>query len=133
VWARVEAVGGDNGYSRGSWAWEVRGLIDRVFGGVGLRRGRRDALHLVEGEALDFWRVETLQPPRVLRLRAEMKMPGLAWLEFVIDEHEGQTRLTQRAIFAPRGLAGHFYWWAVWPMHGFVFPSMVHSLATGEK
>jgi uncharacterized protein YbjT (DUF2867 family) len=133
VWARVEAVGGDNGYSRGSWAWEIRGLIDRVFGGVGLRRGRRDPLHLVEGEALDFWRVETLQPPRVLRLRAEMKMPGLAWLEFVVDEHEGQTRLTQRAIFAPRGLAGHFYWWAVWPMHGFVFPSMVHSLATGEQ
>lgn len=133
VWARVEAIGGDNGYSRASWAWEVRGLVDRMLGGVGLRRGRRDPHRLVEGEALDFWRVETIRRPRVLRLRAEMLMPGRAWLEFVVDEVEGQTRITQCALFAPQGLAGHLYWWTVWPMHGFVFPSMVNSLAHGTR
>ena len=133
VWARIEAIGGDNGYSRASWAWEVRGLVDRVLGGVGLRRGRRDPRHLVEGEALDFWRVETLRRPHVLRLRAEMLMPGRAWLEFVVDEIDGQTRITQCALFAPQGLAGHLYWWVVWPMHGLVFPSMVNSLARGTR
>ncbi|MEY4396633.1 MAG: hypothetical protein RLZZ40_389 [Actinomycetota bacterium] len=133
VWARIEAIGGDNGYSRASWAWEVRGLVDRLLGGVGLRRGRRDPKHLVEGEALDFWRVETIRRPHVLRLRAEMLMPGRAWLEFVVDEVGGQTRVTQCALFAPQGLSGHLYWWAVWPMHGFVFPSMVNSLAHGNR
>ena len=133
VWARIEAIGGENGYSRASWAWEVRGLLDRLVGGVGLRRGRRDPRHLVEGEALDFWRVETIVRPRVLRLRAEMLMPGKAWLEFAVDEVDGITRITQCALFAPQGLAGHAYWWAVWPMHGFVFPSMVNSLARGTR
>ena len=133
VWARIESIGGDNGYSKASWAWEVRGLIDRIFGGVGLRRGRRDPNHLVEGEALDFWRVETIRRPQILRLRAEMLMPGKAWLEFVVDEVDGMTRVTQCALFAPQGLAGHLYWWAVWPMHGFVFPSMVNSVAHGTR
>lgn len=133
VWARIESIGGDNGYSRASWAWEIRGLVDRLLGGVGLRRGRRDPLHLVEGEALDFWRVETLNPPHVLRLRAEMLMPGRAWLEFVVEEIDGKTRVTQCALFAPHGLAGHLYWWCVWPMHGFVFPSMVNDLAHGTR
>lgn len=133
VWARIESIGGENGYSRASWAWEIRGLMDRLVGGVGLRRGRRDPHHLVEGEALDFWRVETIRRPQILRLRAEMLMPGKAWLEFVIDEVDGNTRITQCALFAPQGLAGHLYWWAVWPMHGFVFPSMVNSLARGTR
>lgn len=133
VWARIEAIGGDNGYSRASWAWELRGLIDRVFGGVGLRRGRRDPVHLVEGEALDFWRVETIRRPHILRLRAEMLMPGRAWLEFTVEDTEGETRVTQCALFAPQGLAGHLYWWVVWPMHGLVFPSMVNSVAHGTR
>ncbi len=133
VWARIEAIGGDNGYSTASWAWEVRGFIDRIFGGVGLRRGRRDPVHLVEGEALDFWRVETIRRPSILRLRAEMLMPGRAWLEFVVDRVDDQTRVTQCALFAPQGLAGHLYWWAVWPMHGLVFPSMVKSVAHGTR
>lgn len=129
VWARIESIGGDNGYSTASWAWELRGLIDRLIGGVGLRRGRRDPLHLVVGDAVDFWRVEELQSKRLLRLRAEMKMPGLAWLEFRIEREAvtGETLLTQTATYAPKGLLGHAYWWAVAPMHGLVFPSMAKT------
>lgn len=135
VFARVEAIGGANGYSTASWAWELRGLMDRAVGGVGLRRGRRDPKHLVIGDALDFWRVEELIPNKLLRLRAEMKMPGLAWLEFGVEEESGGEGaiLTQVAIFAPKGLAGHIYWWLVWPMHGLVFPSMAKSLARSAR
>ena len=134
VWARVEAIGGDNGYSTASWAWELRGLADRLVGGVGLRRGRRDPKLLQVGDAVDFWRVEELIRPKLLRLRAEMKMPGLAWLEFAVepDLETGGTILTQVAIYAPRGLLGHVYWWLVWPMHGLVFPSMAKT-AVGKR
>jgi hypothetical protein len=104
--------------------------MDRFVGGVGLRRGRRDPLKLREGESLDFWRVETIDRPRLLRLRAEMKLPGLAWLEFRVEQRaDGKTLLTQRALYHPRGLFGHLYWWAVFPMHGIVFPSMAKKLA----
>jgi uncharacterized protein YbjT (DUF2867 family) len=135
VWQRVEAIGGENGYSTATWAWELRGLIDRIFGGVGLRRGRRDPQKLQVGDALDFWRVEELEENRLLRLRAEMKMPGLAWLEFGVEEdaETGGSIITQVAIYAPRGLLGHLYWWAVWPMHGLVFPSMVKNAAHGPR
>ncbi|MEY4060398.1 MAG: hypothetical protein RIQ31_60 [Actinomycetota bacterium] len=135
VWQRVEAIGGENGYSTATWAWELRGLIDRIFGGVGLRRGRRDPHKLQVGDALDFWRVEELEENRLLRLRAEMKMPGLAWLEFGVEEEveTGGSIITQVAIYAPRGLLGHLYWWAVWPMHGLVFPSMVKNAAHGPR
>ena len=130
VWQRVEAIGGDNGYSTATWAWELRGLMYRVVGGVGLRRGRRDPVSLREGEALDFWRVEEIRRPELLRLRAEMKLPGLAWLEFKIEKtHSGKTLLTQRALYHPRGLFGHLYWWLVLPMHGIVFPSMAKKMA----
>lgn len=131
IWSRVESIGGANGYSTASWAWELRGLIDKMFGGVGLRRGRRDPQHLIIGDAVDFWRVEELIPQKLLRLRAEMKMPGLAWLEFNLttDEATGESVLTQTAIYAPKGLLGHLYWWAVFPMHGLVFPSMVKTAA----
>jgi uncharacterized protein YbjT (DUF2867 family) len=130
VWERVEAIGGNNGYSTATWAWELRGLMDRLVGGVGLRRGRRDPLKLREGESLDFWRVETIDRPRLLRLRAEMKLPGLAWLEFRVEQRaDGKTLLVQRALYHPRGLFGHLYWWAVFPMHGIVFPSMAKKLA----
>jgi hypothetical protein len=131
VWKRVEAIGGKNGYSTATWAWELRGLMDRFFGGVGLRRGRRDDNSLIEGEALDFWRVEAIKRPELLRLRAEMRMPGLAWLEFALspDTSGTGTVITQRALFAPKGLLGHAYWWSVWPMHGLVFPSMVKKMA----
>jgi uncharacterized protein YbjT (DUF2867 family) len=132
VWRRVERIGGVNGYSTATWAWELRGLIDRIFGGVGLRRGRRDPEKLQVGEALDFWRVEELERPQHLRLRAEMKMPGLAWLEWIVIPGEGETTVVQRAIYVPRGIFGHAYWWIVWPMHGLVFPSMLKNVAHGR-
>ena len=131
VWKRIEAIGGDNGYSTATWAWEVRGLVDKIFGGVGLRRGRRDPNFLQVGDALDFWRVEHLEKNKVLRLRAEMKMPGLAWLEFGVEPEGDGCVVTQVAIYAPKGLLGHLYWWSVWPMHGIVFPSMVNKMAKG--
>ncbi len=134
VWARIEAIGGDNGYSTATWAWRLRGLADKLIGGVGLRRGRRDPNTLLVGDALDFWRVEALERPHLLRLRAEMIMPGLAWLEFrVSPNRDGGCTVTQRAIYAPKGLLGHAYWWSVWPMHGLVFPSMAKSVATGKR
>jgi uncharacterized protein YbjT (DUF2867 family) len=131
VWKRIEAIGGDNGYSTATWAWEIRGLVDKIFGGVGLRRGRRDPNFLQVGDALDFWRVEHLEKNKVLRLRAEMKMPGLAWLEFGVEAEGKGCVITQVAIYAPRGLMGHAYWWSVWPMHGIVFPSMIKKMARG--
>jgi uncharacterized protein YbjT (DUF2867 family) len=135
VFARIEAIGGDHGYSTATWAWQLRGLMDRLVGGVGLRRGRRDPDHLVVGEALDFWRVEEIKRPNLLRLRAEMKMPGRAWLEWsVIPNTDGKgCKVVQRAIYVPRGLWGHLYWWAVWPMHGLVFPSMAKNAAFGKR
>jgi uncharacterized protein YbjT (DUF2867 family) len=132
VWKRIEAIGGDNGYSTATWAWELRGLADKVVGGVGLRRGRRDPNLLQVGDALDFWRVEKLERNHLLRLRAEMKMPGLAWLEFEVKPLDaGGCEVTQTATYAPKGLLGHAYWWSVWPMHGIVFPSMVKKMARG--
>ena len=107
--------------------------MDKLAGGVGLRRGRRDPNHLVVGDALDFWRVEEIKRGKLLRLRAEMKMPGLAWLEFKIEPTaDGKScTITQTATYAPKGLLGHLYWWSVWPMHGIVFSSMIKKIARG--
>ncbi len=130
VWKVVEAIGGEHGYFSLDWAWEIRGLMDRVVGGVGLRRGRRDPNTLHVGETLDFWRVEERIPDNLLRLRAEMIMPGKAWLEFKIEKiNEDKCKLTQRAIFYPKGLAGHAYWWSIFPFHGLVFPGMCRNIA----
>ena len=128
VWAAVERIGGEHGYYSADFLWKVRGFIDRLIGGVGLRRGRRDPNTLVIGEAVDFWRVEERLPPRLLRLRAEMRNPGMAWLEFTITPEGTGSRLRQRAVFLPRGLAGHAYWWSVAPFHAFVFPVMARGI-----
>jgi len=134
VWRAVERIGGEHGWYSATFLWEVRGVLDRIVGGVGLRRGRRDPDQLLVGDIVDFWRVEERQPPHLLRLRAEMKMPGLAWLEFVIDPRDdGGSILRQRAVFYPRGLTGHGYWWSVAPFHRFVFPGMArHVVAEAE-
>ncbi len=127
----VESIGGENGWYSLPGAWALRGWIDKVVGGVGLRRGRRDADHLVTGDALDFWRVERVVAGHLVRLRAEMKLPGLAWLEFQVDpapSGEGSV-LTQRAVFFPHGLGGRLYWLAVMPFHGIVFAGMARGLA----
>ena len=135
VWKRIESIGGDNGYSTATWAWQLRGFADRLVGGVGLRRGRRDPNKLIVGDAVDFWRVEEMIPGKLLRLRAEMKMPGLAWLEFelAVDETTGESVVTQTATYAPKGLWGHLYWWLVFPMHGIVFPSMARFVLKGKR
>lgn len=129
LWAAVDCIGGDNGWYSAKLLWEVRGFIDRMVGGVGLRRGRRDPNVLHVGETVDFWRVEERQAPELLRLRAEMKMPGRAWLEFSVTEGEnGGSTLTQRAVYWPKSLTGHVYWWSVAPFHAFVFPPMAKHI-----
>jgi hypothetical protein len=133
VWRAVEGIGGDRGWYSFPLAWAVRGLLDRLAGGVGLRRGRRDPDHLRAGETVDFWRVEAIERPTLLRLRAEMKLPGEAWLEFSIRDDTGRPVLHQRALFIPHGLAGHLYWWSVAPFHGIVFGSMIANLAAAAR
>ncbi|MER5390329.1 SDR family oxidoreductase [Saccharopolyspora sp. NPDC002686] len=128
VWRVVEGIGGRNGWYSFPLAWAVRGWIDRLLGGVGLRRGRRDQERLRTGDALDWWRVEELAEGRFLRLRAEMKVPGRAWLELSVEPAQGGTRYRQRAVFIPRGLLGHLYWWAAAPFHGLVFGGMVRRI-----
>jgi uncharacterized protein YbjT (DUF2867 family) len=133
LWRVVEGIGGENGWYSFPLAWEVRGLLDRLAGGVGLRRGRRDPRRLYVGDALDFWRVEEREAGRLLRLRAEMRLPGLAWLEFHV-EHDGDGAvLRQRATFAPRGLAGHLYWWGIAVFHGVVFGGMLRGLVRAAE
>ncbi|HSA50692.1 MAG TPA: SDR family oxidoreductase, partial [Yinghuangia sp.] len=131
LWHVIEGIGGENGWYSFPLAWAVRGWLDRLVGGVGLRRGRRDATRLRVGDALDFWRVEEIEPGRMLRLRAEMRLPGLAWLELsVVRDADGATRYRQRAVFHPHGLAGHVYWWAVSPFHAIVFGGMARNIAS---
>ncbi|WP_448626243.1 SDR family oxidoreductase [Geodermatophilus sp. URMC 64] len=133
LWRVVEGIGGEAGWYSFPLAWEVRGALDRLVGGVGLRRGRRHPRDLYVGDALDFWRVEEVEDGRLLRLRAEMRLPGLAWLEFHVEHEGGTTRLRQRATFHPRGLLGHLYWWAVAPFHGIVFGGMVRNVAKAAE
>jgi hypothetical protein len=128
LWRVIDSIGGDNGWYSWHLAWAVRGWMDRAVGGVGLRRGRRNPDELAVDDACDFWRVEERIPDQLLRLRAEMKLPGLAWLEFSIVEDGPTRQLRQRAIFVPRGLAGHMYWWSVAPFHGRVFGSMINNI-----
>ncbi|MEU7296641.1 SDR family oxidoreductase [Streptomyces exfoliatus] len=135
LWQVVEGIGGANGWYSFPLAWAVRGWFDRLIGGVGLRRGRRDAQRLRAGDALDFWRVEEIEPGTLLRLRAEMRLPGLAWLEMRVERDDrGRTRYRQRALFHPRGLAGQAYWWSVSPFHAVVFGGMARNIArTAER
>ncbi|MFO0856165.1 MAG: SDR family oxidoreductase [Phycisphaerales bacterium] len=129
VWAAVSALGGERGYYAADWLWRLRGIMDRLTGGPGLRRGRRRAHELRLGDALDFWRVTAITPPRHLELTAEMKLPGVATLTFDVDPavHAG-TRLVMTAKFRPRGLLGIAYWYSVLPLHGIVFRGMLRGL-----
>lgn len=134
LWAVIEGIGGDNGWYSWALAWQVRGVLDRIWGGPGLRRGRRDPFDLRVGDAVDWWRVEDVQDTRLLRLRAEMRLPGLAWLDLSVDEDEhGRTVFTQKAYFHPRGLLGQLYWWSVTPFHGVVFGGMQRNIARAAE
>ena len=128
IWKQIEGIGGEHGWFGADFLWFLRGLADRSFGGVGLRRGRRDADLLRVGESLDFWRVEELERGHRLKLYAEMILPGKAWLEFSVEEKNGKTVVVQEATFSPRGLGGQLYWYSVAPFHTFVFPTMLRNL-----
>jgi hypothetical protein len=128
VFRTVCGIGGERGWPAGGWLWGVRGAMDRVIGGVGMRRGRRHPDDLRVGDPIDFWRVEALDAPTLLRLRAEMKLPGEAWLEWSIERTEDGCIVTQRALFHPRGLGGRLYWLAVAPFHSLIFRPMLERL-----
>ncbi|WP_433115146.1 SDR family oxidoreductase [Micromonospora sp. CA-246542] len=134
LWRVIEGVGGEHGWYSFPLAWSVRGWLDRLVGGVGLRRGRRDPHRLQVGEALDFWRVEEIVPGELLRLRAEMRLPGRAWLEMrALPAENGHSRYQQRAVFLPRGLAGHAYWGSVTPFHAVIFGGMARNIARNAE
>jgi Protein of unknown function (DUF2867) len=131
VFASFTSIGGASGWRAWNWAWSLRGLFDRLVGGPGLRRGRRHPTDLFAGEALDFWRVEQIESGKLLRLRAEMKVPGRAWLQWeVMPLGDQRSRLVQTAIFAPRGLVGALYWYLLYPIHGRIFSDLVRAIAT---
>lgn len=139
----IRRIGGETGWYWGSWLWRVRGFLDLLVGGVGVRRGRRDPDHLVRGDAVDFWRVEAVEDHRLLRFHAEMKLPGRAWLQFEVEGHDaGSTdgagsTIRQTAIFDPVGLAGLAYWYGIYPLHSMVFRGMLRGIAraaeTGDR
>lgn len=134
VWQVVEGVGGENGWYSFPLAWTIRGWLDRLTGGVGLTRGRRHPHLLQTGDALDFWRVERIRRPLLLRLRAEMRAPGGAWLEWRLEPRAAnRTRLHQRAIFFPKGLAGRIYWNSLRPFHGIIFTGMLNNIAVAAQ
>jgi uncharacterized protein YbjT (DUF2867 family) len=125
----IERIGGQAGWYYGNSLWRARGAIDLLLGGAGLRRGRRDPLRLRRGDALDFWRVEAIEPGRVLRLRAEMKVPGRAWLQFEVTGGEKSSVIRQTAIFEPRGVGGLAYWYGLYPLHRLIFNGMLRGIA----
>jgi len=129
AFAPIRRIGGKKGWYYADWLWRVRGLLDRLFGGVGLRRGRRDPDSLRVGDTVDFWRVEAMEPDRRLRLAAEMKLPGRAWLEFEVTRDATGSVIRQTATFDPKGLLGRAYWYSVFPLHQFVFGGMLKGIA----
>ncbi len=126
---RIWAIGGNRGWYYGNWLWKIRGYFDKIFGGVGLRRGRTNATEIASGDSLDFWRVLLAdKDQKRLLLFAEMKVPGEAWLEFEIDD---ENILHQTATFRPRGLWGRLYWYTMFPFHYFIFEGMLNKIAKG--
>ena len=129
AFAPIRRIGGKTGWYYANFLWALRGGIDRLLGGPGLRRGRRDPEHIVVGEPLDCWRVEAVDVPHRLLLRAEMKLPGRAWLEFRVESDGRQSTIIQTASFDPLGLSGILYWYSVYPLHELIFAGMLRSIA----
>jgi hypothetical protein len=130
VYRSFSRLGGQRGWYYLDWTWQLRGIVDWIVGGVGMRRGRRDPDDLRVGDALDFWRVEAVEPGRLLRLRAEMKMPGRAWLEFKATPlPDGRTNLVQTAFFDPKGVWGLNYWYALYAIHSLIFSGLARRIA----
>jgi len=124
----VARIGGERGWYFGTWLWRIRGALDLLVGGVGMRRGRRDPESPIAGDTLDFWRVEAYEPGRRLRLSAEMKLPGRAWLEFEVEPAAGGAIVHQTAVFEPIGLFGLLYWYALLPVHAVIFRGMLRAI-----
>ncbi|MBK9474369.1 MAG: SDR family oxidoreductase [bacterium] len=129
AFAPIRSIGGDNGWYACNRLWQLRGLMDLAAGGVGMRRGRAHPTRLQVGDTVDFWRVEALEPDRRLRLIAEMKVPGQAWLEFEVTAEGDHTVIRQTAIFDPVGWLGRAYWYALFPVHQLVFAGMLKGIA----
>ncbi|HET7781737.1 MAG TPA: SDR family oxidoreductase [Arthrobacter sp.] len=133
VWTVIEGIGGRNGWYSLPLAWQVRGWLDKLTGGAGLLRGRRHPHTLAAGEVVDWWRVEQIDRGRLLRLRAEMRAPGRAWLELSVEPDGNGSRYRQRAIFFPKGLSGRLYWLAVLPFHSLIFPAMARNITRAAR
>ncbi len=131
AFAPIQSIGGETGWYKGALLWRFRGLLDVLVGGPGLRRGRRDPVGLRVGDTVDFWRVDAIESDRLLRLSAEMKVPGRAWLQFEVSPTEDGSGsiISQTAIFDPSGLFGLVYWYSLWPFHGYIFGGMLKNLA----
>lgn len=131
VFPLIERIGGGTGWYYADWLWRVRGFLDLLVGGVGLRRGRRDPERLRTGDTVDWWRVEGIERPRLLRLAAEMRLPGRAWLQFELEPvtDSSATLLRQTAVFDPLGLAGRAYWYLLYPLHVLIFTGMLRRIA----
>ena len=129
AFAPIRRIGGGNGWYYGDWLWRLRGLVDRLLGGVGMGRGRRDPEHLSAGDVLDCWRVEACEPGVRLRLAAEMKLPGRAWLQFDVTPREEGAAVRQTAVFDAAGLAGRAYWHALYPVHVLLFRGLLRGIA----
>ena len=131
VYRVCTGIGAARGWYFANWTWRLRGMVDRLLGGAGLRRGRRHPDNLRIGDALDFWRVEDLKADRLVRLRAEMKLPGRAWLQFEMREaQDGTTHLEQTAAFIPKGLTGLAYWYGLYPVHAWIFGGLARAIAS---
>jgi len=129
----IERIGGATGWYYGNLLWRLRGWLDLLVGGAGLRRGRRDQRSLRPGDTLDFWRVEAIEPGRLLRLAAEMKLPGRAWLQFEVEGSGSGSRIRQTALFDPTGLSGLLYWYALYPLHQLIFSGMLRGIARAAR
>jgi hypothetical protein len=125
----IARIGGDTGWYFADWLWHLRGFLDLLLGGPGVRRGRRDPVGAVPGDTLDFWRVEAFEPDHLLRLRAEMRLPGRAWLQFEVNPVGTGSEIRQTAIFDPVGLPGLLYWYGIYPLHRMVFRGMLRGVA----
>lgn len=125
----IQQIGGEAGWYAFNWLWRLRGLLDLLVGGVGVRRGRPAPDKLRVGDALDFWRVESFEPNRLLRLSAEMRLPGRAWLEFEVNDQGDSATIRQTALFDPIGLWGRVYWYSLYPLHQLVFGGMLRAIA----
>jgi uncharacterized protein YbjT (DUF2867 family) len=133
AFAPIQHIGGDTGWYSATWFWRLRGQLDRLRGGVGLRRGRRDPDELRAGDAVDFWRVERVEPEQLLRLAAEMRLPGRLWLQFEVSARGARTLIRLTTVFDPAGYVGRAYWYALYPIHRWVFEAMLRGISRAAQ